>query len=228
MTAADVMNSSAALLNDVALTIFTYGVQIPFLNIAIGELQEGMQQFSVPAANKLSDPIVINIGVDNIGGTGPALPTDLLEPQGIMERVNGSSDAYTALTKQEFLVFSAVPVGTLNVWTWQEQIIKFVGSTVARQIRINYIRTVLTPVTASTDVITLFNSQTFLAFRTAALCAQFIGENKERADELNNFAINAANRFIDINSKGDRDFVRRKPFMTVFKPKSESKADEVV
>lgn len=225
MTAGDVMDLAASLLNDAAKTLFTYTIQIPYLNMAINEMEETIQQNNLPVSNRVSSPITITAGTVDVGGSGPALPSGLLEVQGIMERAASSSDAYEVMTRQEFLSYQTVVGTKLNIWTWQNQKILFIGASTNREIRINFLSSVLSAVTASSDTITLFNCKTFLAYRTAGLAAQFVGENKTRADELNMFAAMALDRFIDINSKGIKDFVKQKPFMDMFRTKKESRID---
>lgn len=224
VTAGLIMDRSAAFLNDAAKTQFTYAIQIPFLNAAIDELQEGMQLNSVHYVNQMAPIIVVTAGVFTISFvTTPALPANLIAPQGIQERLAGSCTPFTMMTKQEFLIYDQPQQQSLNVWTWQNQVLNFVGALTDREILVDYVATFLPIVTASTDVLTLFNCESFLAFRTAGLQAILVGENKTRADELNQFADMALERFLRINSKGNTAIIMpRKPYVGVFKPKDEN------
>jgi hypothetical protein len=219
MTAGDVMDGSATLLNDTAKSVFTYAVQIPYLNIAQRELQEECESNNVPMSNSISAVIPIAVGVKTIGDiTGPALPTDLIEIQGVYERLTGSSEDYQQVTRVEFLPLIVEVYEALIYFSWSKQIIRFLGATTPRDVKINYISTVLPNVTSSSDVIALFNAQSFLTYRTAALVAQFVGENKERADDLNVFARLGLDRVLNINTKGRQSiFTRRRPFMSSYK-----------
>ena len=219
MTAADPMDLAASLLNDTAKSIYTYAVQIPYLNMALNELQEMLELNNVPMTNEVSTAIPITTVMTDIGGsTGPALPTDLIEIQQLEERLTGTLDPFIPMTRFEFLPMITVLTSSLMYWTWQKQIIQFIGANTNRDVKINYIGAVLPPVTVSTTPIALFNSKSFLAYRTAALCAEFIGENKTRADSLNADAGLAMDRLIGISTKGRQAIpIRHRPFMAAYK-----------
>lgn len=222
MTAADVMDRSAALLNDVSKNIFSYTVQIPFLNTALDELQETLELNNVPMTNELSAVIPITTVMTDIGGTtGPALPTDLIEIQGIYERQTGTSNDFSLLTKVEFLPLFTQLTANLVYWTWQKQIVQFLGATTNRDVKLNYIGAVLATIATSATPITLFNSKSFLAYRTAALCAVFLGENQTRATELDGFALLAMDRLLGINAKGRQAIAtRHRPFMAGYRSRN--------
>ena len=221
MTAGDVMDSAAALLNDTALTNFTYAKQIPYLNIAMRELQEECESNNVPMSNATSAVLVVPVGTVTIGpATTPALPTDLIEIQGCYERLTGTNDPFVPLTRVDFLPLyqSGQLFEDLIYFQWANQAINFLGATSSRDVKLNYIAAVLPVIASSTTTITMFNSISFLSYRTAALCAQFIGENKERADDLNVDARLGLDRVLNINTKGRQStFTRRRPFMAGYK-----------
>src|SRR5713226_6773728 len=120
MLASVVMDRVAGLLNDTAKTLFTYVVQVPYLNVAIDELQESMQANNVPATNEVSSILVITTAMSDIGGsTGPALPSDLIEIQGAYERLTGSTEDFQVMSKVEFLPPFVVLTEALIYWAWQ-------------------------------------------------------------------------------------------------------------
>lgn len=218
-TVSEVMSRAAALLNDVNLNVFTTTAQFPYINMAIDELQELLEQNNVPYTNKRSAVLTVTTAMTDIGGTtGPALPTDLIEIQWLGERLAGTTDDFIQMTRREYLPHTQVLTETLEWYTWQGQVINFIGATTSREIRIDYIAALLTAVTATTSSIGLFNSKSFLAYRTAALCAEFIGENPTRAQALNNDAGMALDRLLSINTKGRQSITtRRRPFMAAYK-----------
>ena len=222
MIAGDVMDRAAVLYNDAAKSIVTYAVQIPYVNVALDELQETMELNNVPMTNEVSSILAVTVGITDIGGsTGPALPADLIEIQGAYERMTGSNEDFQIMSKVEFLPPFVVTVEALIYWAWTDQTIQFLGATTNRDVRLNYIGAVLAPITASSTPITLFNAKSFLAYRTAALLSEFVGENKTRADELNSFAGAALDRFLGINTKGRQSIAtRRRPFMSSYKVRS--------
>lgn len=219
MLASEVMDRAAALLNDTALTVFPYAAQIPHLNIALDELQESLEQNNVGVTNSTSSIFIITAGAIDIGGsTGPALPTDLIEIQQLFERDSGTSEDFIGMTRTEFLPQYTVLTDWLIYWSWQNQIIRFIGATSNRDVKIEYVANNLTPVTSANSVINIINAKSFLAYRTAALCAEYIGENKSRADDLNVNASLAIDRMLGINTKGKQSIsIRRRPFMSAYK-----------
>lgn len=219
MTAAEPMDRAASLLNDTAKSIYTYVVQIPYLNAAIDELQEMFQLNNIPMTNEVSAVLPIVAGVKTITSlTVPPLPTDLIEIQHLYERLTGTTNDFKEMTKVGYLPPYTQLMDSLIYWTWQDQEIRFIGANSNRDVRINYIAAAIAAVTASTDAIKPFNSKSFLAYRTASLCARFIGENPTRADELDAFAQLAIDRLIGISVKGGQNIAtRRRPFMSGFK-----------
>jgi hypothetical protein len=220
MVAKEIMDSSAALLNDINLTVYTYAKQVPFLNIALDDLQEVLQANNVAITNKTDTEIVVNAGVLTIGGGGgdPALPNGLIEIQRLWERLNGSSSNYIPMVRKEFLPLLVTQTSSLIYWAWMDQVIKFIGATTDRQIRIDFISDVIPKIADENDNIDIIGSQSFLTYRTASLCAQYLGENETRANLLNGEANSSIDKLLSINTKGRQAITtRRRPFMAGYK-----------
>lgn len=226
-TAAEVMDLSASLMNDTAKTVYTYEAQMPYLNMALKELQEEFQLNNISVTNEESDEIEIVANTtevtphDGVGtGNAPHYPNDLIEIQKISERAAGSSDAFLPMTKKEFLprYTQADQLSVLSVWAWEHQRIKFIGCNMDREIKLDYIRTLFPKITNQAAVLGVINCETFLFYRTAGLCTRFIGENPMRADELDSDALLARDRVIGIGNKSKQAIVtRRRPFMQSYK-----------
>lgn len=224
------MDKSASLMNDTAKTVYTYAAQMPYLNMALSELEEHFQLNNIPVTNQTSVPITIVVGIKSINpfdgvGAGPApnYPQDLVEIQGIYERLAGTLDPFIPLVKREFLPhpIDDLPTESLQYWIWEDQRIKFIGATTNREVKIDYIKTLFPEVTNQAAVLGVINSKSFLQYRTAALCTQFIGENESRARELNDFATVALDRVTGIGTKAKQSIItRRKPFMAAYKRRS--------
>ncbi len=219
MIAKQVMDKSAVLLNDSALSIFSYSAQIPYLNIALDELQEELELNNVPITNKTAAVITILTGITGIGGGGgnPNLPPNLVEPINLFERTTGSTYTFVQMTKVDFLPVNQVPTAFLLFWSWEGDVIKFVpgGATGSVDIQLHYVKSIFGEIATETDAIPWDKAKTFLTYRNAALCAEFIGENLERATELNGFAGLALNRALGIATKGRQSIsTRRRPFMS--------------
>lgn len=225
LTAGTVMNASAALLNDVARTNFTYAYQVPYLNVALQELQEYFELNNIPATNISSAAIPVNAGISVLNyNVIPGLPDDMIEPQQLWERERGI-DPYVPMTPVEFLPHNleGVSLNQLVYWTWQNQEIRFLPSNQNNDVKLDYIQNLFVPVVDENSLINLVNAATFLEYRTAALCAEFIGENKTRADDLNTFAGLAIDRTTGIGTKGKQGMVtRRRPFRSNWKRRGNS------
>ena len=108
LTAGEVMDSSAALMNDPAKTDYTYVTQLPYLNMAIDELVETLEESNVSPTNQTtSNPIVIPVGTNKItpieNVSSPHYPFDLVEIQEVGERDSGSNSIFVPLGRREFL-----------------------------------------------------------------------------------------------------------------------------
>jgi len=224
LLAGTVMDASASLLNDTAKTIYTYTAQIPYLNMALLELQEFFELNDIPVVDTVSAVIQIDAGVSSIAfsDTDPHLPDDLIEPQVLWERQR-DIDPYTPMTKLSFLPrnMEGTEISQFIYYTWQTQEIKFFESNQDNDIKMDYIRNLFSPITDADDTINILNSQSFLNYRNAGLCAEFIGENKTRADELNGFASLAMDRVLGIGTKGRQSIqTRHRPFRALYKRRS--------
>ena len=216
------MQDAAALLNDAARTNFTDENMLPYLNMAILELREFCQQNNVGITNEVTDEYVIEAGVLDIGGpTGPALPQDLVEIRSLYERQDGTTFDFVPMVRVDFLPPTEILTSWLTWWSFNKQIIEFVGATGDQQLRMQYVSDGFPKVTDPGQFIKLINAESFLHYRTAALVAHFVGENESRAEALNQTAQLAADRFIAVNVKGGQSIsTRRRPFMMSYKVNS--------
>lgn len=217
LSAGTVMDAAAALLNDQAKQIYTYVTQIPYLNLALQELQEFFELNNVPVTDTFSAALAVPAGTTSIGFalSGLSLPHDLIEPVQLWE---SRTSSYSPISRVNTLSKSDDEVSGIGGFIWQSQEIRFLASNAAVNIKMDYIRNLFTPVINDESTINIINAESFLEYRTAALCAQFIGENKTRADDLNGFASLAIDRAIGIGTKGRQVMVtRRLPFRSNYK-----------
>ena len=231
LTAAQVMDKVASLMNDTAKTTYTYQAQLPYLNMAFDELQESFELNNIPVTNQTtSPPILVPAGTITIGpvdGQGmtpaPNYPIDLIEIQGLYERLAGSSEPYVPMAQREFLPHSidGLPTSALQYWIFQDQQIKMIGALTPREVKIDYIKAIFQDDLVSCSIIGIINARSFLYYRTASLCSQFIGENESRASDLNSYAELALDRTTGISVKGKQAITtRRRPFMSSYKRRS--------
>jgi hypothetical protein len=220
VTAGEIMNSAAALLNDTAKDVYTFTVQLPYLQIALKELRELFELSNAPVTNETSAVIPVDSGTTVIGfNTTPALPSNLVEIQQLWERQR-NSDPFIPMTKKEYLphYLEGQETNRFLIWAWIANEIRLLPADGDNDLKIDYIRTLFTAVTDQNSIIGVINAESFLHFRTAALIAQFIMENKARADELNGNALLAIDRVTGIESKAKQAITtRHRPFRAGFK-----------
>lgn len=223
LTAGEVMDRSAALLNDPSKTDYTYVAQLPYLNMAIDELQEMLEEANSSPTSLTSPPIVVTIGVNKLTPTEdaatPHYPFDLIEIQEVSERATGSNDSFVPLGRRDFV--KAFPVSnSLLFWAWEDQYIKFNpnGASSSREVQLKYVRQPIQMAANENSVIGTIGVRSYLSYKTAGLCAMFIGENPSRAEALEAKAEGAIDRRIGIDNKGRQQMVtRRRPFRGAYK-----------
>jgi hypothetical protein len=210
-TAGNVMDDAAALLNDASKSLFTYIVQLPYLRMAYRDMDQELTLNEVEL-NLLSEAVITVPANQNALG----LPTSFFLPISLQEKaVSDTDDMYRPVyEKQDINALNLVSQNILQVWDFKHNCVNFIPSTAIRVVRLTYWRTLPT-VVDDTSALDVRGGQSYLAFRTAALCSRFIGgENgKSRAIDLNGEASLALDRLISVyvkNSQGVR--IRRKPF----------------
>lgn len=220
LTAATVMDQSAALLNDVAKTVYTYVAQMPYLNMALQELQEIFELNNVPVTDTISDVIACTTATTAIGyATSPALPEDMIEPQRLWEAPTGQ-ESWVPMTKVDSLPLyqTGVAIPRYNWYVWNSQEIRVLAANQPNDIKIEYIRNLFTLVTDENTQLAVINAATFLEYRTASLCSEFIGENTTRSSSLNSYAVLGLDRVTGIGAKGRQAILtRRRPFRSAYK-----------
>jgi hypothetical protein len=227
LTAGQVMDRAAALMNDVDKTVYTYAAQLPYLNMAIDELQEILQENNMSPTNSTATFITVTAGVEKIvpvtDTTIPALPQypyDLVEIRNLGERLSGNDeDAFVNMNRKDFLNVR-VPTSSLIDWEWNNNEIRFYegGATTDREIKLDYIRQAIQLAQNSVAVIGAIGARSYLSFKTASFAARFVGENPTRADELSGLADGALDRLLGIGAKGRQaTYTRRRPFRSGYK-----------
>jgi len=225
LLASEVMDRAASLLNDTAKNIYTYAAQLPYLNIAVQELQEEFELSNIPVTEETSAIIWVAAGVSaityNAAGTpqNPTLPSDMVEPAQLWERQHGI-DPFIPMTKRDYIphYLEDIESEQFIYFVWQDQQIRFLPAVQDNDIKIDYIKQLFNIITDQNTQINIINSRTFLEYRTAALCAEFIERNLTSAQGLNNYAIMGMDRAKGIGIKGKQTIVtRRRPFRAGYK-----------
>ena len=188
------MDQAAALLNDVAKADYTYVAQLPYLKSAYNKLLLRLQDNGVPVVEEIST--AINVAAN---ATYVASPADLIQPIKLEERLDNTSELYRLVEK-----IDAIPeleqLDYIAVWNWREEVIYINPPRLAREVKLTYIKS-FTALVDFNSSIPIINSQEYLANKTAALCARFVGENPTRADQLDNEAAEALSLMIGVEVK---------------------------
>lgn len=229
LTVGNILDASAALLNDVSKTVYTNAIQMPYVNMALRELQELFELNNVPVTDTVSAEVEVLAGVDHIGFSPtppivdtPYLPNDLIEPKVVWEREH-DVNPYTPMTRLDYLprYQEGVEYNQFLYFTWQANELRFLPANQDNDIKLDYTRSLFPTVTVVGDTIPVVNAQSFLQYRTAALCAEFLGENQTRAGELNGFAALSMDRAVGIATKGRQAInIRHRPFRASYKRKT--------
>lgn len=177
--ASDVMDSSAALLNDTARALYTNAVQQPYLRMANESLEQVLLSYGIDVQRKNSSAIDVAALAATL-----ILPSDFLLPISLHERADGSiSEAdWTPMYEQDSLI-GFIQTNTLGVWSYNNNAVNFIGATTAREVLLTYERS-LADVSTAASPIDVEKFKRFLSRKTAELCARFIGMNSTLADEL--------------------------------------------
>lgn len=219
----EVMDSVRGLLNDTEQAVYTNTVQLPYLNIALRELEEVMEENNIGSTNGTREGISLPAGQTELV-IGPSttlnLPLDLIEIRQAYERTVGDSMSYSEIQRVEFLpAFNSDERWQFQIyWKWQDQKMQFLGSTTDEQIKIEYIKRRVPKIVDPVQSIDIIGAQTFLEYRTAALVAEYVMENETRAATLNGNTQLSLDRFLSINTKGRQAIItRRRPFRAAYK-----------
>ena len=179
MLASDVMADAAVLLNDREQVTWTNVDLLPFLQKAHRELSLRSKELGIQSIEKISTKVEIPTTKFSITATDI---TDLSYPIKLEERLDGSSDLYSPMTE---VVWSpqALPTTSLNIWSWQDNEIKLIGATTAREVIVYYKKNITEISTAATPILDL-DTRLFLGSKTAAFASALAGGNFERANVL--------------------------------------------
>src|SRR4030095_298189 len=225
LLASTVMDGAAALLNDPNLTKYTYAAQLPYLRLAVQELQEEFERSGISTVQLSSTVIQIDAGTTeityNAAGTptAPALPSSMVEPSQLWER-NRDIDPFIPMQRVPYLPHNLEGIETnqFTYFVWQDQKIIVLPATQNNDIKIDYIKQLFETVTDQNTQINVINGKSFLEYRTAALCCEFIERNLTSANGLNTYAVLAMDRATGISAKGKQSIVtRRRPFRAGYK-----------
>jgi len=222
--AKEVMDRVASLMNDSDRAVYTYTVVLPFLNMAIDELHDLLQDGMSPMTNT-AGYVTLTAGQFMItpqeNPIGPHYPGDLLEIRALWERQAGATGTFTLMIHRDTINPRSATTSLLE-WYWEDQIIKFNanGATSSREIKLEYIRDAIPHVLNENSIISVIGVTQLLAYKTASMCAKYIGENYMRSESLAKDAEECEDHLLGIDSKAKQNITtRRRPFRSSYKGK---------
>jgi len=207
LLASEVMDRSRAILNDVVGDLYTNVVLIPYLKIANDDLSDELVDNGSTVSKEISQAIPLSAG-----GTQPALPNDIIVPIEIYEKDSGQDDSYYRYMEQRPFLPNILPGRELSVWSWREQAINVLGSNQNKVLRIRYYR-LITQVSGENSNIELTHALNYLAYHTAALVSEHVGQNRAKAIDLESVAAVKLSKLLKKEVKQTHSkATRRKPF----------------
>ena len=205
--ATDVMDRSRAVLNDIAKDLYTDEVLLPYLKIANDDLSDELVDNGSTVQKEVSVDLPLSVGTRN-----PILPGDLIVPIEVFEKDQGQDDSYYRLVHQRDFLHNKMPGTELAEWAWREQAINFIGSTITKQVRVRYYK-LITAITGDNSPIELTHALNYLAYHTAALASEHIGQNRAKAIDLESQAIQKLHKLLKKEVKQNQARpVRRRGF----------------
>jgi len=222
LLASEVMDLSAAALNDADKTTYTYEIQIPYLKMSLQELQEIFELNSLAVTEQSSAVIEVDAGETEIQFNVtalPRLPDNLIEPQQLWER-NRNIEPFIPMTRKEYIPHSLEGINTNQFiyWVWQQNKIIILESNQDNDIKIDYVGSLFPKYVIEETIIPVQNGLGFLSYRTGALIAELVENNPPKAASLNSFASLALDRIAGITIKSKQQIMaRRRPFRSAYK-----------
>lgn len=225
-----VIANAAALLNDATQRKYTSGVVLPYYNMARTDLQELFQLNNIPVTAETSDVIEVDAGEDTVPFApdppipgDPYLPDDLIEIQRLWVSGRDQEDWFP-VTKKDYLTQDELSAGsqlnTFGVWAWMRQEIRLLPANTDLDLKVDYICDIFAVLELAdlSDDQNVLLCDSFLQYRTAGLCAQYIMKSNDRAAALSTDAGRALDVSLGISTKGKQSIVyRRRPFRAAWK-----------
>ena len=195
------------MLNDFGLTSWTKERLIVHCFQAHRQLQVKLALNGLPIMKEISAVITVLAGATGLGVNQPA---NLLEPKTLWERAAGSGETFVQMIEKGWEPEST-QVESLIYWTWRGDLIKFVGATSNREVKVRFLGGIDVP-EADEDSLGFMFAENYLIPETAALAAGSLG-NTEIFAACDAIAERNIDEVIRFNIKGQQGLpTRRKPY----------------
>ena len=200
-TAGQITALVRSLLNDAAGNLFTDSVLLPYVNSGYRKVQRALA--NVQSSTFLADNVLVvvtavaqvdaSVQVSITDATAPPnqLPPDLLVPNKLWERANGTSNEFIEMT--DLTAHGGLPSEPqgqrLRYWEWRADGVYFLGATRDTQIRLRYEKS-YPDLTDATSPVLIRQAQEAIAYSAAAMAGAARGAPQaERWDAAGTDAI---------------------------------------
>jgi hypothetical protein len=201
----------AVYLNDPLNKLYTNVVLLPIFIKAHRDLQQQLVDNGISVAREASSALTLPANTTSISfSTTPALPSNLLYPIELHEKLSGESDLFYVPMDEKPWTPDTTQSERLVYWTWEDQEIKLVGATGITLVRIRYWKS-LTTITSVNDTVGIIDGDGFLAARTSALAAFTVGNSVTKASALSDEANSLLETLLSTAVKNRQDMPIRRP-----------------
>lgn len=210
MTAEEVLDQAAVLLNDASQAFWTDAVLLPCLTKANEELEQEFDINEIPLLSEKQTPVTsVEIGDTELD----EYPVDLVEPLVLYERALSSSDNWVEVREVAWVDPNLTECNEIVQWAFRDNKIYINPPQTDREIYLDY-RRKLTPITTTGSTIEIPQAKTFLAQRTAQIAAKELGNNTTKALAMQPDVDRALDRLIRRLSKNKQGIggARRRPY----------------
>lgn len=210
-TAGSVCLQAAYHLNDGSQLVYTTALLLPYLNMAIQELDAECAVYEVTPMRRGSITIEVPIASVSL----PQYPVDYVETVALYERPNDSTQAFIEV--KEFLAidkqYIAIPQTEIVQWVSRGPLVYINPPSSAREVSLEYIAGFTTAASSGT-AIDIEASKLFLSLTTARNAARDAGNSKKKADDLEPEITRARDRVIRRLQKNTQTAMgtRRRPY----------------
>lgn len=207
LLASEVMDRTRAVLNDVAIDLYSNEVLLPYLKIANDDLSDELVDHGATVSKEVTSDIPLAATIKE-----PSLPDNFIVPIEVYEKNQGEDDSSYRYMHQRTFIPNGLPSKELGIWAWREQAIVTGGSIINKTLRVRYYR-LITSILGENTSIELTHALNYLAYHTGALASEHIGQNRAKAIDLESMAVVKLNKLLKKEVKQTHSKpTRRKPF----------------
>lgn len=195
-------------LNDSSQLVYTSAILLPFVNMALEELEEELQVYNVDPLRVESITILVAIGDTVL----TQMPTDYIEAVALYERLQGSSDAWMPVRETDWVDVNLTESETILNWASRGGQIRITPPIGDREVQLKYLKG-LTEATSTGTALDIAGSLRFLGLVTARNAARDLGNSINKANSYEPDIQRAKDRLVRrLENEQQALGVRRRPY----------------